>query len=212
MSSKLEKFLEDIDPRNNYDKHAKKVNNVLNYHISIRVNNLVNSADELKECLWFFIEDTYFWDGILTPERHRRAGYGIHWYSKAMRLLEDVFSDDQSYQHIPYKDRDSSNDSAKIVSDMMFYGVNGGVYQVLKELAIAIIADCANEDIREAVNKFVDSLSWEESLDICKEYMSKYAYLLSESFIKNPPRNIGLLLPQILKEHPRSILRMREIG
>jgi hypothetical protein len=55
LSSKLDKFLDEIDPKNNYDKHQEKVNNVLNYHISTRVNNRVNSEDELKECLWFKI-------------------------------------------------------------------------------------------------------------------------------------------------------------
>jgi hypothetical protein len=212
LSSKLDKFLDEIDPKNNYDKHQEKVNNVLNYHISTRVNNRVNSEDELKECLWFFVEDTYFWAGILTPEQHRKAGYGKLWYSKSIKFLEDAFSDDQSYQHIPHKDRDSSSDAEKIVSEMMFYGINGGVYKVLKELAKAIIADFANEDIGEAVDKFVGPLSREERLEICEEYISKYAYLLSESFIENPPSNIGSLLPQILKEHPRSILRMSEIG
>jgi len=226
MSAKLDYFLSEIDPKNCYYNRQDKVMRVLNHHLEDLTSNTVTNETELKECLWFFVENVRFDgaistpevdanDGLLTPELHRNLANGFHnswfWFKMALDLLEKVYTDDQSYQHIPHRNRDPSKDTMKIIEDMMYLGMNGGVSKVLKDLAQAMILDDAAEEIEDAVRSFLNQFDYEEKEELFYEYIYKYPELLPRGFNENLPHLPGTLLEKILEEHPRSLMRIRDI-
>ena len=100
----------------------------------------------------------------------------------------------------------------KTAFEMAMSGKDGGLYRILKAIAEEMTENYAQNEISARVNQYWSTLSTDEQLAAADEYQSKYGHLLPSEFTAGNGARLKAHFPEILKEHPKMIQRMRRIG
>jgi hypothetical protein len=91
-------------------------------------------------------------------------------------------------------------------------GNEGGLYAVLKALAMRMAEQYTRNEVSAKVSFFLDSLSVDEFLAAADEYVSKYRHILPSEMTEKGAGRIKANFEKVLNEHPFVIQRLQMAG
>lgn len=189
--TKLELLLKKIEYNNKWVNYEQKIEEVISkYNLK---ENTINTYSEYRKLLADFMKQ--IWSAFFDNPN-------------SINLLEDHFLIIKAIEALKityHKDTDL------VVFKIMKSGAEGGVYQILKTLTKNWITSLFNQHIELIVNKFVESLTWQERENTAKEYLNEFKDILPSNF-RNDPLQVAVSLKNILIEHPQMMKRIKEFS
>ncbi len=190
MKTKLERLLENIDPVRTLEEVSARVDEAVN---SFPVaSGIVTDREEFKGLMARFyrhVENRV----LRIAACSYKPDADFDWWN-CYRLLVDEFGSDSS------------------AFDIARTGTKRGLYGVLKAVATQMINYYAQNEIAAEVSDFWNGLSVDEMVAACDEYVSKFGHLLPPELTSKGAPRIRANFPEVLKEHPRMLKRLRSTG
>lgn len=190
-TSKLDEFLETIDPSRNYDRLRARADAGLN---SFWVDNAV--ATDYWEFQRFLARFLCHMDNLLLRlSPSREPDYELD-ASRCYYLLKEELGDQAD----------------KVAFNRARTGVDGGLYGLLKKVAELMVEKYAGNEIAARICDFWNSLSLDEKLEVPREYVRKHGHLLPSEMTEGKAARVMVNFRKVLEEHPRLIAQIRRVG
>jgi hypothetical protein len=191
MATKLEMLLESIDPSRNYDD------------VSALVDHAINTFPMHRATIENWEEHENFF-----------ADFYRHVQKTVLRLPQPPSEDNEYFFGLSMKlfNKTFGPSGFKAAFEMVRTGKEGGLYQVLKAVADLIGERYAENEISARISRYWESLRLDEKLAAPDEYLQKYRHLLPSELTEGSAARIRVHFPKVLKEHPKMIRRIRQIG
>lgn len=100
----------------------------------------------------------------------------------------------------------------KAAFEMARTGNEGGLYSVLKAVAMRRADEYSQNEITARVADYLANLSVDEQFDACSEYISKYGHLLPSEITETNVIRIRANFRKVLEKHPRLLLKFHSVG
>lgn len=191
MASQLEKLLDSIDPAKTYDQMFD------------RANRAVNTFEKRKAQI-------IHWDEFVET----LGTFFCHVEAAVLNISPSVYSDSEfnSGRCLGLLSRIYGANGEKLAFDMARTGNEGGLYAVLKAMALRIAEEYAENEIAARASDFIDRLTAEEMSAAMDEYIEKYGRLLPSEMNEGGAGRIKANFYKVLKHHPRMLRTMRNVG
>ena len=191
MPIQLEQLLTDIDPSRTYDKTFARVDEAINTFSFNR--GQITDWEEFKDCLTKFfchIESTVF---CVSSEIY--SDQELHW-GRCEYLLKHIYG----------------TNGSKAAFEMVRSGTEGGLFSVLKAIALRMAEEYAENEIQSRIIDYWDRLSPTEQLAAVDEYLEKYVQLLPDEMTEGNAARIRRNFPKVLAQHPKTLQKIRRLG
>ena len=96
--------------------------------------------------------------------------------------------------------------------DMARTGKAGGLYAVLKAVALRMDEEYAENRIGGIISDYWKKLTIDEQLSVADEYLEKYGHLLPSELTEGSAVRIRTNFPKLLAQHPEIIRKIRRLG
>ena len=100
----------------------------------------------------------------------------------------------------------------KTAFEMARTGNEGGLYSVLKAVAMRRADEYSQNEIVARVADYLANLSVDEQHGACSEYISKYGYLLPSEITEGNAIRIRANFSKVLEKHPRFLMKFQGVG
>jgi len=90
-------------------------------------------------------------------------------------------------------------------------GTNGGLRLVLDRLAEALKTESVGRYIRDAFDRYVEPNSWEQKVDIMRQFIARFGHLLSSSIRANQPERYAQNHEELIRSYVDSLKRTSSI-
>jgi len=100
----------------------------------------------------------------------------------------------------------------KAAFEMARTGNEGGLYAVLRAVAMHVAEGYARTEISAKVASYWEDLSVAEKLEASSEYLAKYGHLLPSELTEGSAARVRANLPKVLANHPRLVQKLRRVG
>ena len=100
----------------------------------------------------------------------------------------------------------------KAAFEMARTGNEGGLYSVIKAVAMRRADEYSQNEIAGRVGDYLANLSVNEQFDACSEYISKYGYLLPSEITEGNAIRIRANFSKVLEKHPRFLMKFQGVG
>jgi hypothetical protein len=186
--TQLEQLIDQIDPNRTSSEVASRIDEARNsFHLS---SSTVSSWAEFCTLLARFFAHL---EGYALNMVGRRPSDQTFDFSRAMNLLRKTYGPN----------------TETAACQIAMSSVEGGLRRVLDDLASAMIAYYSENEIEARINQFWASLSSDEKLETCQEFLDKYGSLLpSEVTVGSAPR-LKAYFPSFLAKLPALLRRLR---
>jgi hypothetical protein len=191
MGSRLDTLLASIHPDRTIEENERRANDALNSFTM--PGGTVPDWPVFRDCVTRFV--CHAENVMLRPRHPLDVNPAMH-FGKACRLLMKAFGPD----------------GEKTAASMAIYGVEGGLYHVLKTLAQGLAKEFSGNTIGGRVSAYLNSLSVEEKLAAAKEYLEEYGHLLPADVTDGGAARVLGFFPKFLQSHPEFLRRLRNVG
>lgn len=189
MSTKLEKLLDSIDPARTYDLASARASNALNTFEMKSAQ--ITDGEEFNKYIEKFFMHVF---GEIGQTKVRRGGMDF-WYNMCMDTLCKIYGPN----------------GERAAFDMARTGNEGGLYAVLRALAMKTAEEVCKSHVRAKVFDFWSRLSYAKQKSVTKEYLEKYGYLLP-SMTEGEAERLWLKFDKVLPQHPLLLQKFRSIA
>ena len=100
----------------------------------------------------------------------------------------------------------------KAAFEMARTGCGGGLYAVLRSVAMHVAEEYAKNEIQARVNAYLDGLTVEQQLEASSEYIAKYSRFLPSEMTEASAARIHADFGKVLQRHPWLILKIHDVG
>lgn len=190
MATRLDRFLESIDPSKTLDVVAARADEALN---SFPMDAGALEGSEFMECVGRFV--CHLDNHLLCLNPPRSYDPQAHW-GQGCRLLEAEYGHDAIL---------NANDLART-------GVDGGLLGILRALARRRADEYASNEVAARVSAFWGGLTVEGQLSVADEYLAKYAHLLPRERTESGGIRTKIGFHKTLEQHPHMIQRLQRVG
>lgn len=90
-------------------------------------------------------------------------------------------------------------------------GTNGGLRVVLDRIAESLKAESVERYIREAFDRYVIPNSWEQKVDIMRQFIARFGHLLSSSIRADQPERYAFNYEELIRSYMDSLKRTSSI-
>lgn len=90
-------------------------------------------------------------------------------------------------------------------------GTNGGLRVVLDRIAESLKAESVERYIREAFDRYVIPNSWEQKVDIMRQFITRFGHLLSSSIRADQPERYAFNYEELIRSYMDSLKRTSSI-
>jgi len=194
MTSKLERILESIHPNKTIDDVSRRVDRAVNSFRS--GSSRISDWDEFLKCIARFM--VHLQNHVLCLRKPRK--------------LTDEYMEYDIHHGILAMQRLFGRSGEKAAFEMARTGNEGGLYGVLKKIALYSVEEYAGNEIKARIRDYWNNLSIEEKLAAPEEYLRKYGHLLPSEFTEASAARVRAFFPKVLEEHPRVIQRLGRLG
>jgi hypothetical protein len=191
VKTKLDNLLESIDPAQTLDQVSARIDDALNSFST--ESGMIKDWDEFRKLLSAFFRHVENY--VLRIHTFRSPDPDIDWGRCCRHLINKY-----------------GINGEKAAFEMVRTGTQGGLYKVLKEVAGQMAEEYAGNEISARISQFWNALSTDEQIGVIEEYIKKYGHLLPSELTEGSAARIKMNFPKVLKEHPRLIKRMRNVG
>jgi hypothetical protein len=91
-------------------------------------------------------------------------------------------------------------------------GAEGGLFSVLKAIALRMAEEYTENEIHARVSDYWNRLTPDEQLAAGDEYLEKYGHLLPDEMTEGSAARIRVNLPKVLIQHPKTLQKTRRLG
>jgi len=191
VQTELDKLLSSISPEKVIVATFNRANEAVNtFHPKTA---LIENWDEFRCCMEEFMRHV---------ERHclrLRGSVDIssdYYWSQCVRVLLNVYG--------------SSGEKAAF--EMARTGSGGGLYAVIRAVAMHVAEEYAKTEIEARVNTYLDSLTVDQQLEASSEYIAKYGRFLPSEMTEASAARIHAEFRKVLQRHPWLILKIHDVG
>lgn len=191
MSMTLGQLLNSIHPartRETFYRHADEA--IAGFRV---VSNIITDAIQYREILCRFVQHVDHHLGLVPVEVAMPKD--LLW-QRACSLLKDEYG--------PHGDVASF--------EIQRAGTEGGLYAVLRKLAIEAARQKTEEDVSLRIDAFCQRLSADEYLAAGEEYMRKQGHLLPAEMSTGSSTRARLNLAGLLKQHHEMLVSLSRLG
>jgi len=192
MPTKLEQLLARIDPKVTLDSTATLADKALNtFSFS---SGQITDRKEFEDCLTDFfchVDSNVLKFSKSFNDEHRNFQWG-----RCHTILSHIYGDN----------------GGQIAFDMARTGKSGGLYAVLKAIALRMAEEYAENEIGGLIDKYWKELTLDEQHAAPKEYIEKYGHLLPSELTEDDAYRILVNFPRVLAQHPKIIQKIRRLG
>ena len=116
---------------------------------------------------------------------------------RAKEILEQAYRSDGGDLNTAYKDAHD--------------GTNGGLRVILDRIAEYLKTESVERYIREAFDRFVEPNSWEQKVEIMRQFIARYGHQFSSSINPNQPERYAQNYQELIREYVESLRRTSSI-
>lgn len=186
--TQLDQLIDQIDPNHTSSEVAYRINEARNsFHIPA---SIVSSWAEFVSLIAMFFAHLESYTLNMVGRRPNDQTFD---FSRAMNLLRK-----------PY-----GPNAETTACQIAMSSVEGGLRRVLDDLASAMIEIYAQNEIEARINQFWASLSSDEKLETCQEFLDKYGNLLPADVTEGSAPRLKAYFPSFLAKLPALIKRLR---
>ena len=191
MQTELDKLLCLISPEHTIEETFNRANEAINtFHIE---SAQIDNWDEYRNCIVELLR--HLEARILLLREPVKSSFEFYW-SRGAYVLSEVYG----------------SSGVKAAFEMARTGNNGGLYDVIKKVAMHVAEDYAKNNISVRVYDYWNRLSVDEKIEASSEYIAKYGHLLPSELTEGSAARIHADFVKVLKEHPRILQRIRRTG
>ena len=192
MSTKLERLLADIDPKATLNRTASLADNAMNT-FSFGSGQVTDRKDFEERLTDFFchVESNVLHLSKSFDSAHRNFQWG-----RCGILLSHIYG----------------HNGENTAFDMARTGNAGGLYAVLKTIALRMAEEYAENEIGGRIDNYWKKLTLDEQLSVTDEYLEKYGYLLPQEITEGSAARLRANFPKLLAQHPGIIRKIRLLG
>ena len=191
MPTRLERFLETIDPARILDPVDRDVDHAVTTFPYSRAT--VTTFDEFEQLL------AQFYHHVQHHALHLRAPVPLHvsmYFSQALRMLEKEYG----------------STARTTAFEIARTGQEGGLYSVLKAVAKGMAQEYVTNGIGSMVSSYLSSLSVAERLADSEEYIEKYAHIIPAEMREGGAPRLRGYFHKVLESHPFLLRGTRRVG
>jgi len=191
MCTKLDRLLGSIDPAKTYDLFSARASNALNT-FEMNSAQITDWGVFVKYMTKFYI---HAFEEIGLGKVKRTGRETDVWLSMWLNTLCKIYGPD----------------GERVAFDMACTGEEGGLYAVLKALAMKIAEDMCGSVVSHRISKFWFALSYDEKTSVIKEYREKCGHLLPSLMTERRGFRLWANFEKVLNQHPLLLQRLRGI-
>jgi hypothetical protein len=90
-------------------------------------------------------------------------------------------------------------------------GTNGGLRVVLDKLAEQLKTESVERYLRDAFDKYVDPTSWEQNVEIMRQFLARYGHLLSSTIRVDQPEKYAQNYEELIRAYVESLKRTSSV-
>ena len=192
MSTKLEQLLEDIDPSKTYDRTFARVDNAIN-SFSVESGHISNPKD-FETCLTDFF--CHVESNVLCINRSCYDTDQDFHFGRCWTLLKHIYGPNCS----------------NVAFEMAQTGQGGGLYAVLKAVALRMAEEYTENDISARISDYLKKLTLDEQNAAVDEYLEKYGRLLPAEMTEGSAVRIRANFHKVLESHPKILQKTRHLN
>ena len=192
MPTKLEQLLEKIDPKLTLDKTSALADNAMNT-FSFGSGQMTDRK-EFEDCLtdFFCHVDT----NVLGVSKSFNSEHRDFQLGRCDILLSHIYG----------------HNGKNTAFDMARTGKSGGLYAVLKAIALRMAEEYAENQIGAVIDDYWKKLTLDERFAAPDEYLEKYGHLLPSELTEGSAVRVRANFPKLLAQHPEIIRKIRRLG
>ena len=191
MQTKLDRLLAFISPDKTMVETYNRANEAINTFHSGAAQ--IRNWDQFRYCMAEFLRHVDFC--ALRLRKRVTVSWECYW-EHCVPILLGVYG----------------HSGEKTAFEMARTGNEGGLYSVLKAVAMHQAEQYIQNEISAKVIAYLESLSIDEQLEACSEYVSKYGYLLPSEITEGNAIRIRANFRKVLEKHPRLLLKFQGVG
>jgi len=190
MSTRLEQILEDIDPSRTYDQIFARADNAINSFSGTCAQ--ITDWGEFSE---YMADFTIHLEAKILQLHSCPTGRDFYW-SKCIQMLCHIYGPN----------------GEKAAFDMARTGAEGGLFAVLKAVALRMAEEYAENEIGARVIDYWNKLTLQEQFSAADEYLEKYGHLLPSEMTEGSAARLRANFPKVLEKHPRMLHKFRNLN
>jgi len=191
MATDLERLLQQLDPDRTIEATYRRADEAIN-SFPLRQAR-ITQWNEFRGCLVEFIGHVE--SSILRMERPVRGMFDFRW-DRATGILIKIYG----------------RNGEKAAFELARTGNEGGLYGVLKAVAMRVADDMSQTEIAARVGAFWDTHSPQEVLQASREYLAKYGHLLPSELTESSAARVQANFLKVLENHPKLVQQLRRVG
>ena len=191
MPIKLERLLDAIDPDKALEETFNRANEAINTFNDKAAQ--IDKWDDFRYCMSEFLQHV---DTCVLRLRQSLEVSSDYYWSRCVRILLKLYG----------------IQGEKAAFEMARTGNEGGLYGVLKAVAMKAAEEYSKNEITARIGSYWEGLSVDEQLEASVEYIAKYGHLLPSELTEGSAARIRANFPKILQQHPHLIRKTRQVG
>ena len=191
MPTKLEQLLAEIDPKLTLDKTSALVDSAINTFSFD--SGQITDRDEFENCLTDFF--CHVDSNVLGVSQSFNSEHRDFQWGRCGILLSHIYG----------------HNGENTAFDMARTGKSGGLYAVLKAIALRMAEEYAETEVSARISDFWNKLTVDEQFSVMDEYLEKYGHLLPSELTEDSAVRIRANFRQVLEKHPEIIRKIRRL-
>ena len=192
MPTKLEQLLAEIDPKLTLDKTSALADSAINTFSFD--SGQITDRDEFENCLTDFF--CHVDSNVLGVSQSFNSEHRDFQWGRCGILLSHIYG----------------HNGENTAFDMARTGKSGGLYAVLKAIALRMAEEYAENQIGALIGEYWKKLTLDERFAASDEYLEKYGHLLPSELTEDNAVRIRANFRQVLEKHPEIIRKIRRLG
>ena len=191
MKTDLERLLRELDPERTIEPAFRRADEAINSFPMQWAQ--IAEWDRFRDCMVRFVAlvESY----VLRLRRPVRSPIDFEW-DRATAILVKIYG----------------RNGEKAAFEMARTGNEGGLYGVLKAVAMRLAEDISKNEIASRVSAFWQNHTPAEVLSASQEYLDKYGHLLASELTEGSAGRLRANFLKVLENHPEFIQRLRRVG
>jgi len=191
MSTDLERLLRELDPDRTIEPAFCRADEAVN---SFRVERAqITEWNRFRDCMVRFVSHVESY--VLRLRRPVLSPIDFEW-DRATAVLVKIYG----------------RNGEKAAFEMARTGNEGGLYRVLKAVAMRLAEDISKNEIASRVSVFWQNHTPAEVLAASQEYLDRYGHLLASELTEGSAGRLRVNFLKVLENHPEFVQRLRRVG
>ena len=190
MQTKLDQLLASISPEKTIVETYNRANEAIN---TFQASARIEKWDDFRYCMARFLQHIDFCVLRLSKPVDLSFDHCLSWFPNVLMKIYGP-------------------NGEKAAFEIARTGNEGGLYNVIKAMAMHQAEEYSQNEISAKVGTYLDRLSVDEQLDACSEYISKYGHLLPSEIAEANAIRIRANFRKVLEKHPRLLLKFHSVG